>query len=247
MSCFKDAEMAFQNILESLYKTASIDYATYAWFSVSLEDRLDLAIVSKMVPQCLRSEILLDLGCGMGALEVKLSEKGNLEAVGLDLNREYVHLGLQRQRLHGLKKASFVVGDMYNVPFREGVFNLVVLYAHTPTIDIYKVIKENVRILKRNGTFMFDAPMKGFYDVVPVRRPPVKKYNKKSIIYALQTRGFIVEQILLSAFPPSSRESFHVPYRLIRLLSRVVIAMPSHLQKLLSGFWFSAMFVARAN
>lgn len=181
----------------------------------------------------------------MGALETKLhGEKMSIESVGLDLNRQYVRLAFLRQKLHGFNEASFVIGDIYHIPFREDTFDVMVLHDTAPAIDIRRVIREDARVLRKMGTFVLDAPMKSFYDVVPVSRPDFLKYSRKGIVRALKSQGLVVDQILLSGVPLITHESFHLPHKLIRMLSESVMAFPKPLQRILSDFWFSAIFHA---
>jgi len=245
-SAFQNAERAFREVLEKLYKASRIDSATYSYFSTPLENRPSFSLMSEIILQRPHRQVLLDLGCGMGAFEAKLQcEKRNIETVGLDLNKNCIHLALLRQRLHGFKEASFIVGDIHFIPFRKRVFDVIVLHDIAFAVNLYRVIKEDALVLKNMGILMVDAPMKGFYDVIPVKRPDFIKYSKKGIVNALKTQGFILEQTLLSEVPPSTQETFRLPPQLIRLLSKIVMALPKPIQEILSSFWFSTIFWAK--
>lgn len=245
-SAFQNAERAFREVLDKLYNASRIDYTTYFYFSTPLENRPSFSLMSEIILKRPHRQVLLDLGCGMGAFETKLHcEKRNIETVGLDLNKEYIRLALLRQRLHGFNEASFIVGDIHSIPFRKGVFDVIVLHDIAFAINLYRVIKEDALVLKNMGILMVDVPMKAFYDIFPVRRPHFIKYTKKGIVNALKTQGFILEQTLLSEVPPSTQKTFHLPPQLIRLLSKIVMALPKPLQKIFSDVWFSTIFWAK--
>ena len=167
-SAFQKAERIFSHVLAKLRKESRIDGATYFYFKTPLDSRPNLSLMLRTIPRSECNLVLLDLGCGMGALETKLhGEEMNVESVGLDLNRHYVHLAFLRQKLHGFDISAFVIGDVYHVPFREDAFDVMVLHDTAPALDIYRVIREDARVLRKIGTFVLDAPMKVFMTLFP--------------------------------------------------------------------------------
>lgn len=92
---------------------------------------------------------VLDLGCGPGVETKKLHEKG-FEVYGFDLSKEL--LDIAKVQTPG---ASFLQGDMlrelpYEAEFFDGIFAKASLL-HIPKEKIESVLKEILRILKKNG------------------------------------------------------------------------------------------------
>jgi len=92
---------------------------------------------------------ILDLGCGPGTDAVKLANKG-LKIYGFDLSEELLKIASKR-----LPKAVFSQGDMleglpYENEFFDGVFSKASLL-HIPKDKIEIVLKEIIRVLKKNG------------------------------------------------------------------------------------------------
>ena len=90
----------------------------------------------------------MDLGCASGVQSKVLSDLG-FEVVGLDLSPRMVAQAKKRA-----PNAKFVVGDMTNMNFANGVFDGVYARAsflHIPIKIIPKVLKSVHQILKDNG------------------------------------------------------------------------------------------------
>lgn len=79
--------------------------------------------VGGLVERGLRG-VVLDLGCGFGRHLLALRERG-LEAFGLDRSRDL--LARAHELEGGVLRGSFVRGDFRALPFRERVFDGVVL------------------------------------------------------------------------------------------------------------------------
>ena len=92
---------------------------------------------------------ILDLGCGPGIDAVKLAKKG-LKVYGLDLSEELLKIASKQ-----LPEGAFTQGDMlerfpYEDDFFDGVFAKASL-VHIPKDKIEQVLKETIRVLKKNG------------------------------------------------------------------------------------------------
>lgn len=92
---------------------------------------------------------ILDLGCGPGTDAVKLAKKG-LKVYGFDLSEELLKIASKQ-----LPEGIFTQGDMlerfpYEDDFFDGVFAKASLL-HIPRTKIEEVLKEILRVLKRNG------------------------------------------------------------------------------------------------
>ncbi len=93
---------------------------------------------------------MLDLGCGGGLYTGELSRRGAV-AVGVDLHRESLRKARGQQ---GEDNCYFVCADAKNLPFREGVFAMVVcveVLTHIPPQPRAQVFAAVARVLKEGG------------------------------------------------------------------------------------------------
>jgi SAM-dependent methyltransferase len=180
----------------------------------------------------------------MGNLETEICRSEKYECIGLDLNKSFVKLALRRLKLHGYKNASFVLGDLRNLPFRTRRFHYAVLHDVAAVVNIKSIIGEIARMLKSGGRFVFDVPLTTFYRLIPVQRPFVK-YSRREITSALKKKGLKEECIFLLGTPPVLHERFNLPVGLTRGLSMFFMSFPKRLQELIGDFWYAVIFVAR--
>lgn len=100
-----------------------------------------------------RGEKVLDLGCGAGWASRMLSEAG-VRTFGLDLSRR----GLRKAK--GVApEASFVFGDGYSLPFKEGSLDGAVLSEVLEhLVDPGGVLSEVHRVLRPGGRLVVSVP-----------------------------------------------------------------------------------------
>jgi len=92
-----------------------------------------------------REAVVLDLGCGSGELGTFLSRKLSCVCVGLDV---------QSQAFRG-KRGLFVQADGERLPFREGVFDVVMSTHFMEHVrNCTRSLREQVRVLKPKGLFI---------------------------------------------------------------------------------------------
>lgn len=100
---------------------------------------------------------ILDVATGPGRLAFYLEHYfKKSEIIGMDINDNM--LKRARKIAHESKsKVTFMNGDIYNLPFKNGEFDVVTglrFSMHLPRID--KVLKELSRVLKWGGVLIFD-------------------------------------------------------------------------------------------
>lgn len=242
----EEAEQEFLETLNDLKKKGQLDEVTRGYFSRTLRDRPSLQITLKFIRDHFPNAWVLDLGCGMGALEAEIGRSEKYECVGLDSNKSYVQLASLRLKLHGYQNTSFIIGDLRELPFKMDLFHMVVLHDVAFAVDLRNLIEEVAQVIKTGGRFVFDAPLALFYLLFPVQRQFIK-YSKRQITDILKKEGFVGEYIFLPGMPPVLHERFHLPGGLMRGLSMLLISFPGRLQQLLGGFWFTLIFVARCG
>lgn len=102
-------------------------------------------------------DVILDLGCGRGEETIEAAGMAGPDgmAVGLDLTEEMVGQAVANAVKAKRKNASFIQGDIENLPFEAGVFdgvtsNCVINHAR----DKSRVYREIHRVLKPEGRFV---------------------------------------------------------------------------------------------
>ena len=77
------------------------------------------------LPQCVN--LALDAGCGSGILSFQLADHVN-HVVGLDISRSMIALAKAHQAELKKDNVDFVVADLSNLPFKEGIFDFIASY-----------------------------------------------------------------------------------------------------------------------
>jgi ubiquinone/menaquinone biosynthesis C-methylase UbiE len=115
-----------------------------AWYETSgrRADRLEKALLKRLLAGFSRARTLLEVGCGTGHFTRWFGEQG-LQATGLDLSSpmlaEAVRLG----------SPLYVQGDALTVPFPAGAFDLVALITTLEFVtDPVQVLAEAVRVAR---------------------------------------------------------------------------------------------------
>ncbi|MBL7196528.1 MAG: methyltransferase domain-containing protein [Candidatus Omnitrophica bacterium] len=129
----------------------------YAWRKfasqeVSLKWHKDSFSYIELLPKSIfeGSDMLgLDVGCGSGADLIYMSQKG-LKMVGIDVT-DSVTVAFNNTK--GVKNIEVIQANIYNMPFKEGAFDLVYSFGVLHHLsDPEKVFREIVKLLKNNGT-----------------------------------------------------------------------------------------------
>ena len=98
----------------------------------------------------------IDLGCGTGSFTRRLFQNSEAELFGLDISSKAIQLARQKE-----KKINFLVGDVENLQFDDGFFDLVVysgILHHFPNEE--KCLAEGFRVLKNGGCMLSYDPNK---------------------------------------------------------------------------------------
>jgi SAM-dependent methyltransferase len=95
----------------------------------------------------------LDMGCSLGVITDHLARSARF-AVGMDIDS-----GAIREAGASSANASFIVADVGNAPFADGMFDVIVcsqVYEHVP--DLGLLIAEIYRLLRDDGVCFFSGP-----------------------------------------------------------------------------------------
>jgi 2-polyprenyl-3-methyl-5-hydroxy-6-metoxy-1,4-benzoquinol methylase len=106
---------------------------------------------------------VLDAGCGGGGMPLSLAEEA-AEVVGIDPVDRFGSAGVRLGRERGLTHLWFALADGMQLPFRNGVFDLVLSHAvieHVADAPLY--LRECARVLSRQGhMYLSTAPYLSF-------------------------------------------------------------------------------------
>jgi len=97
-------------------------------------------------------EYVLDAGCGGGLTACHLAKTIGCKIIGVDINPQMVEKACLRAEKEGVSHlVEFRVADVYNLPFANNHFDLVIAESITVFLDKAKVYQEFYRVLKPEG------------------------------------------------------------------------------------------------
>ncbi|GAA2727016.1 class I SAM-dependent methyltransferase [Actinocorallia aurantiaca] len=102
-----------------------------------------------LAPHLRPEDVLLDVGCGPGSITVDLASRV-AKVVGVDLVEEVLEEA--RARAEGVGNVSFRAADVYELPFEDGVFDVV--HAHQTlqhVADPVRALREMRRVCRPGG------------------------------------------------------------------------------------------------
>lgn len=111
-------------------------------------------LVQELDPQ--KNDKILDVGCGDGFYLYLLSQLGNFDLTGIDSDAKAI---ANAKKQVGKRTVTYVVGDIYHMPFVDGTFTKIVLsevLEHLP--DDRKGLLEIKRVLKKGGIICATVP-----------------------------------------------------------------------------------------
>ena len=126
---------------------------------------------------------LLDVGCAFGTMSKNFHERGFL-TYGVDYVPEVVEIAKKN------KGINFQVADIYDLPFEDNFFDVVVCEEVLQVIeDPKRAINELKRVLKKNGTLLLTThnslSLSGF-----LRKEKIITYNPYSLKKMMKKEGF---------------------------------------------------------
>lgn len=126
---------------------------------------------------------VLDLGCGSGWLSIFISKYG-FEVTGVDIAKPAIELG-KTWANEDNANVNFLVGDLLNLPFKEGSFDAIVCNSVLEhfRFDQAKILFEKVhKILAEKGFFF------GCFDQVGTGKGEYFELSDSTHIYTDQAR-----------------------------------------------------------
>ncbi len=118
---------------------------------------MPLAIIKRYIS--LSEAKVLDAGCGTGRSSVLFAEEG-AKVIGIDYDSKALKVALSRCKEHDVM-AEFQVGNVEELPFSEGTFDVVIFHnvlEHVPRSDQPKTIQGMLRVLREGGVLFIQTP-----------------------------------------------------------------------------------------
>jgi ubiquinone/menaquinone biosynthesis C-methylase UbiE len=183
---------------------------------------------------------VLDIGCGSGNTACMVAQQYGAQVVGVDLSEVMIVQARKRAYREGMmEKVEFRVADVYQLPFEDGTFDVVLAEsALTPLLgDKHQAMKEIVRVLCPGGRVgvnesTFDQSISENLLVLMDEHPAIHGH------FSPETLRGLFEQANLQITHISVRKSAEAPSALKEmgiggLLSFMVRTYPKILLKLL--------------
>ena len=107
------------------------------------------------------NKTVFDIGCGTGESVVVLVHKG-AQVIGMDISPELIELASRRVEMQcaGLPKPKLAVGSAYETGIPDASVDVVLSNALLHHLDLPTVLKEIRRILKPDGRFIINEPVR---------------------------------------------------------------------------------------
>lgn len=96
---------------------------------------------------------VLEVGCGVGITSCYIAKMYGCRVIGVDISERMIKRANERARGEGLgNRVRFVVADVQNLPFRDGLFDAVIGESVTAfPDDKQRAASEYVRVTKPEG------------------------------------------------------------------------------------------------
>ena len=175
------------------------------------------AMYDEMVRRILRvlapGDSVLDIGTGTGEIPLRICHAvSRVEAV--DASREMIAVARDNAKLRGARNVTFSVHNSYNLPFRDGTFDAVIVSNLLHIVEHpADVLAEARRVLKADGRLI--APTYVGRESVRARifswvlkrtgHPVYTRFTSRSLRALVERSGFeVADQALLKNILPVS-------------------------------------------
>ena len=156
------------------------------------ESTLEVAELAKLAA----SDLVLDVGCGLGGTARYLSEKFKCNVVGIDITEEYISIGKKLTEFVGLSdRVELRHGSALNIPYEDERFDIVwTEHVQMNIADKNRFYSEIARVLKPGGRLLFHDIFLGLGDPPIYPTPWAENESISALTTGRETR-FIIEQV----------------------------------------------------
>jgi ubiquinone/menaquinone biosynthesis C-methylase UbiE len=156
------------------------------------ESTLEVAELSKLGA----SDLVLDVGCGLGGTARYLSEKFKCNVVGIDLTEEYISIGKKLTEFVGLSdRVELRHGSALKIPYEDERFDIVwTEHVQMNIADKNRFYSEIARVLKPGGRLLFHDIFRGLGDPPFYPTPWAENESISALTTGREARS-IIEQV----------------------------------------------------
>jgi 2-polyprenyl-3-methyl-5-hydroxy-6-metoxy-1,4-benzoquinol methylase len=143
--------MQHNDVIRESFTTQAQAFAANPW--VTDEERIRRLVAAARLTG---NERVLDIATGPGYIAEAFAKVGR-EVVGVDLTDAMLTIAKERTKERGISNVSFRAADAENLPFENGVFDVVVCrLALHHLLKPLQVLREMVRVCRAGGTVVVE-------------------------------------------------------------------------------------------
>lgn len=150
----------------SILPYTSFDRIEEARFPKSNMEARKMQAFKEILP-LLHGKNILDVGCGVGTLTIKIATV-NTDALvhGIDLQESLMEQCRLNSQIEGVNNTKFVAASAYELPFEQGCFDSITCFFMLHHLeDVPRALKDIRRVLKPGGEVFAAEPIDHFHDV----------------------------------------------------------------------------------
>jgi ubiquinone/menaquinone biosynthesis C-methylase UbiE len=141
------------------------------------------------------SDLVLDVGCGLGGTARYLSEHYKCHVKGIDLTEEYISAGTKLTTFANLSdRVELNYGSALNLPYEDERFDIVwTQHVQMNIFDKHRFYSEIARVLKPGGRFMFHDVFRSSGETPYYPVPWAEDESMSAMITEAEARAIIEE------------------------------------------------------
>lgn len=146
--------------------------------------------------------VVLEVGPGNGTYTIAAAQRvgDHGRVITIDIEPKIVELARERIQEEGIKNVEARVADVYELPFAEGLFNVVYMIAVIGEIPApEKAMKEFHRVLSTSGTLVFSELL--FDPDYPRAKTLIRKANTAGFRLKKKIGNFFYYTLILEKIP----------------------------------------------
>jgi len=168
---YKDSNLGKKEQVAQMFDTISDNYdGLNRMISFGIDVKWRKKVV-QLVTNC-QPKRVLDIATGTGDLAINIAKNTSAEKIiGLDISEGMLKVGKQKVAKEKLQNVELILGDSEKTPFSDSSFDAITVAFGIRNFEtLEKGLKEILRVLKPNGTFVIletsvpsKSPYKQFY------------------------------------------------------------------------------------
>jgi ubiquinone/menaquinone biosynthesis C-methylase UbiE len=173
---------------------------------------------------------ILDVACGTGRMLQEVFSIGKeIEYIGFDSSEEMTkHLKEKSKKIGIENKVKIELGDASNLPFHDEEFDVVYSYHllwHIPKEEQKRIIKEMLRVCKKEGFIVFDILNKNFiYEKIKKKHSKdLYKFTFNELKEIISSKKVEIEK--LNDFPIKNDKI----YNILNIINQIRKFLPKYL------------------